>query len=85
MAKHGPRIVYRQCRIRSHKTPACKIPKGFIHVQAGFHDTIVTVTDVGGRVVSWASASTCGFMGAKRGTPFAAQSATRSAIHPVIG
>jgi small subunit ribosomal protein S11 len=85
MAKHGPRIVYRRRRIRSRKTAARKIPKGVIHVQAGFHNTIVTVTDVRGQVVCWASAGTCGFRGAKKGTPFAAQTAAGSAIRPVVG
>ncbi|KAL2938619.1 30S ribosomal protein S11 chloroplastic, partial [Bienertia sinuspersici] len=52
-----------------------KIPKVVILVQASFNNTIVTVTDVRGRVVSWASAGTGGFKGTKRGTPFAAQTA----------
>jgi len=52
MAKHEPRIVYRRRRIRSRKTIARKIPKGIIHVQAGFHNTIATVMDVGSHLVS---------------------------------
>nr|AKZ24195.1 ribosomal protein S11 [Silene antirrhina] len=73
----------RNGRISSRKS-ARKIPKGIIHVQASFSNTIVTVTDVRGRVVSWASAGTCGFKGTKRGTPFAAQTAARNAIHTVV-
>nr|YP_005089447.1 ribosomal protein S11 [Silene noctiflora]AEC04198.1 ribosomal protein S11 [Silene noctiflora]WFF47196.1 ribosomal protein S11 [Silene noctiflora] len=61
-----------------------KIPKGIIHVQAGWSNTIVTVTDVRGGVVSWSSAGTCGFKGRKRGTPFAAQTATVDAIQTVV-
>nr|YP_009486923.1 ribosomal protein S11 [Tylosema fassoglense]YP_010528505.1 ribosomal protein S11 [Tylosema esculentum]AWB13146.1 ribosomal protein S11 [Tylosema fassoglense]UJY53533.1 ribosomal protein S11 [Tylosema esculentum]UXW65319.1 ribosomal protein S11 [Tylosema esculentum] len=60
-----------------------KIPKGIIHVQASFNNTIVTVTDVRGRVISWSSAGTCGFKGPRKGTPFAAQTAARDAIRPV--
>nr|YP_008965591.1 ribosomal protein S11 [Phelipanche purpurea]CDH98338.1 ribosomal protein S11 [Phelipanche purpurea] len=56
------------------------IPKGIIHIQASLHNTIVTVTDMIGRVVSWSSAGTCGFKGPRRGTPFAAQTATEKAI-----
>lgn len=46
-------------RLGSRKS-ARRIPKGLIHVQASFNNTIVTVTDVRGRVVYWASAGTCG-------------------------
>lgn len=76
----GP-IRYR--RIRSRKSVR-KIPKGIIHVQANFHNTIVTVTDVRGRVVSWSSAGTCGFKSTKKGTPFAALTAAENAIGPVV-
>nr|WLS51118.1 ribosomal protein S11 [Knorringia sibirica]WQB38225.1 ribosomal protein S11 [Knorringia sibirica] len=84
MAKPIPRVgSHRNRRINSRKS-ARKIPKGVIYVQAGFNNTIVTVTDVRGRVVSWASAGTCGFKGAKRGTPFAAQTAAGNAISKVV-
>ncbi|KAJ4699832.1 30S ribosomal protein S11, chloroplastic [Melia azedarach] len=62
---------------------ARRIPKGVIHVQASFNNTIVTVTDVRGRVISWSSAGTCGFRGTRRGTPFAAQTAAGNAIRTV--
>ena len=60
-----------------------RIPKGVIHVQASFNNTIVTVTDVRGRVIAWSSAGTCGFKGTRRGTPFAAQTAAVNAIRTV--
>ncbi|KAE9594050.1 30S ribosomal protein S11 [Lupinus albus] len=47
-------------RIGSRKY-ARKISKGVIHVQASFNNTIVTITDVQGRVISWSFAGTCGF------------------------
>nr|YP_004769661.1 ribosomal protein S11 [Spirodela polyrhiza]YP_010718735.1 ribosomal protein S11 [Lemna turionifera]AUD57931.1 ribosomal protein S11 [Landoltia punctata]CAI2546893.1 ribosomal protein S11 [Spirodela intermedia]AEK94373.1 ribosomal protein S11 [Spirodela polyrhiza]QHB79394.1 ribosomal protein S11 [Spirodela polyrhiza]WDQ44338.1 ribosomal protein S11 [Lemna turionifera] len=84
MIKPIPRISSRRNgRIGSRKTGR-RIPKGIIHVQASFNNTIVTVTDVRGRVVSWSSAGTSGFKGAKRGTPFAAQSAAVNAIRTVV-
>lgn len=84
MIKPIPRISSRRNgRIGSRKTGR-RIPKGIIHVQATFNNTIVTVTDVRGRVVSWSSAGTSGFKGAKRGTPFAAQSAAVNAIRTVV-
>nr|YP_010318643.1 ribosomal protein S11 [Corydalis trisecta]QHE65894.1 ribosomal protein S11 [Corydalis trisecta]UFP91508.1 ribosomal protein S11 [Corydalis trisecta]ULX45316.1 ribosomal protein S11 [Corydalis trisecta] len=61
-----------------------RIPKGVIHVQAGLNNTIVTVTDVRGQVVSWASAGTCGFRTARKATPFAAQTAAGNALRPVV-
>nr|YP_009514348.1 ribosomal protein S11 [Macrosolen cochinchinensis]AXB38643.1 ribosomal protein S11 [Macrosolen cochinchinensis] len=66
----------------SKNTP--KIQKGIIHVQASLNNTIVTVTDVRGRVISWSSAGTCGFKGPKRGTPFAAQTAAENVINTVV-
>nr|YP_010567341.1 ribosomal protein S11 [Plicosepalus acaciae]UZC33550.1 ribosomal protein S11 [Plicosepalus acaciae] len=66
----------------SKNTP--RIQKGVIHVQASFNNTIVTVTDVRGRVISWSSAGTCGFKGPKRGTPFAAQTAAENVINTVV-
>nr|AYC63704.1 30S ribosomal protein S11 [Aphyllon epigalium subsp. epigalium]AYC63741.1 30S ribosomal protein S11 [Aphyllon epigalium subsp. notocalifornicum] len=74
---------YRNIRIGARKN-ACKIPKGVIHVQASFNNTIVTVTDIRGRVVSWSSAGTCGFKGTRRGTPFAAQRSVVNAIRTAI-
>ncbi|GLS61601.1 30S ribosomal protein S11 [Methylobacterium haplocladii] len=61
-----------------------RIQKGVIFVQASFNNTIITVTDVRGRVVSWSSAGTCGFKGKRRGTPFAAQTAARNALVRVV-
>nr|YP_009557422.1 ribosomal protein S11 [Kewa sp. GY-2019]QBC72149.1 ribosomal protein S11 [Kewa sp. GY-2019] len=80
MAKPIRRISSRRNgRIRVRKSVR-KIPKGVIHVQASLRNTIVTVTDVRGQVVSWASAGTCGFRGTKKKTPFAAQTTTYNAI-----
>ncbi|XP_022001212.1 DNA-directed RNA polymerase subunit alpha [Helianthus annuus] len=82
MAKAIPKKGSRG-RISSRKSIR-KIPKGVIRIQASFNNTIVTVTDVRGRVVSWSSAGTCGFQGTRRGTPFAAQTAAANAIRAVV-
>nr|YP_009169385.1 ribosomal protein S11 [Clematis terniflora]YP_009537105.1 ribosomal protein S11 [Clematis uncinata]YP_009654239.1 ribosomal protein S11 [Clematis brachyura]YP_010047350.1 ribosomal protein S11 [Clematis taeguensis]YP_010216346.1 ribosomal protein S11 [Clematis florida]YP_010382874.1 ribosomal protein S11 [Clematis patens]YP_010439541.1 ribosomal protein S11 [Clematis cadmia]YP_010441113.1 ribosomal protein S11 [Clematis hexapetala]YP_010441386.1 ribosomal protein S11 [Clematis lancifolia len=84
MTKTITRIGSRKSgRISSRKTGR-RIPKGVIHVQASFNNTIVTITDIRGRVVSWSSAGTCGFKGTRRGTPFAAQTAAANAIRTVV-
>ncbi|MBT9312314.1 30S ribosomal protein S11 [Leptothoe kymatousa] len=55
------------------------VPNGVVHIQSTFNNTIVTITDTKGDAVSWASAGSSGFKGAKKGTPFAAQTAADSA------
>jgi small subunit ribosomal protein S11 len=55
------------------------IPNGVAHIQSTFNNTIVTISDTRGDVISWASAGSSGFKGAKKGTPFAAQTAADSA------
>ncbi len=54
------------------------IVQGKVHIQSTFNNTIVTSTDMYGNAVAWASAGTSGFKGARKGTPFAAQSAAES-------
>jgi small subunit ribosomal protein S11 len=51
------------------------VTQGIIHIQSSFNNTIVTVTDRNGDVLTWASAGTVGFKGSRKSTPFAAQRA----------
>lgn len=55
------------------------VPSGMAHIRSTFNNTIVTITDINGEAISWASAGSSGFKGAKKGTPFAAQTAADSA------
>lgn len=55
------------------------VPHGKCFIQAGFGNTIVTMTDATGEVVSWSSAGHLGFKGSRKGTPFAAQMAAEDA------
>ncbi len=57
------------------------IPVGIVHIQATFNNTIVTITDPEGGAVSWSSAGSLGFRGSQKGTPFAAQQASMTAIN----
>jgi len=52
---------------------------GIAHIQASFNNTIVTITDRQGNVISWSSPGTVGFKGSKKSTPFAAQVAAGDA------
>ena len=55
------------------------VPIGIVHIQSTFNNAIITITDLQGNVVSWASAGTLGFKGSRKGTPFAAQQAAYEA------
>ena len=55
------------------------IEKGAAHIRSTFNNTIVTITDVNGNAVSWASAGEMGFKGSRKSTPFAAQTAAEQA------
>ena len=55
------------------------VPHGVAHVHATFNNTIITISDPMGNVVSWASSGGQGFKGSRKGTPFAAQTAARTA------
>jgi small subunit ribosomal protein S11 len=52
---------------------------GIVHINSTFNNTIVTISDLKGDTISWASAGSVGFKGARKGTPFAAQTAAEKA------
>ncbi len=55
------------------------VTRGVAHVKSTFNNTMVTITDMNGETISWASAGTVGFKGARKSTPFAAGRAAESA------
>jgi small subunit ribosomal protein S11 len=57
------------------------VPHGIAHIQASFNNTIVTIADLEGRVISWKSSGSLGFRGSRKGTPFAAQQAAMNAAN----
>jgi small subunit ribosomal protein S11 len=60
------------------------IPNGIAHIQATFNNTIVSITDINGNVVSWSSAGSRGFKGSRKSTPFAAQQAAEDAARKAM-
>ena len=58
---------------------------GVVHIQSTFNNTIVTITNLAGDTISWASAGSSGFKGARKGTPFAAQTAAEKAALDALG
>ena len=66
---------------RKGKKEKKHVVHGIAHVHASFNNTVVTITDLEGNVVSWSSAGTLGFKGSRKGTPFAAQQAATTAAN----
>jgi len=60
------------------------VPNGVAHIQSTFNNTIVSITDTSGAVIAWSSAGTSGFKGARKGTPFAAQTAAEAAARRAV-
>jgi small subunit ribosomal protein S11 len=65
--------------VRGKKKERKYIENGQAHIRSSFNNTIVTITDMNGNTISWASAGGLGFRGSKKNTPFAAQSAAEAA------
>src|SRR6195256_6464300 len=60
------------------------VAAGHAHIKSTFNNTIVTITDPTGAVISWASAGTVGFKGSRKSTPFAAQMAAENAARKAM-
>ena len=73
-AKTGKKKAFKKKEKRS-------VPMGRVHVQASFNNTIITITDPMGNVISWSSSGSLGFRGSRKGTPFAAQQASLTAAN----
>ena len=73
MAKPGKRV--------RKKVEKKNIANGIAHIQATFNNTIITITDVTGNVISWCTSGSKGFRGSRKSTPFAAQMAAEDAAN----
>jgi small subunit ribosomal protein S11 len=73
-AKQGKKKTFKK-REKKH------VSTGVVHIQATFNNTLVTVSDSAGNVVSWSRSGSLGFRGSRKGTPFAAQQAAQKAAH----
>lgn len=70
---------------RAARRATRNIPYGQAHIFATFNNTIVTLTDQSGNVVTWASAGTSGFKGSRKSTPYAARLAAQNAADAAQG
>lgn len=73
-AKQGKKKTFKK-KEKKHVT------SGVVHIQATFNNTMVTIADTNGNVISWSSSGSLGFRGSRKGTPFAAQQAAQKAAH----
>jgi len=78
MAKAASATAAKKTTVKRRKDRK-NIAKGSVHILSSFNNTIVTITDVNGNAVSWASAGGLGFRGSKKSTAFAAQMAAETA------
>jgi small subunit ribosomal protein S11 len=69
---------------RTKKREKKNILNGVVHIQSTFNNTIVTITDPAGNIVSWSSAGVQGFKGSRKSTPFAAQMAAEDAARKAM-
>lgn len=71
--RRGPRRVRRD------------VPRAQAHIQSTFNNTIITISDLNGDVITWSSAGTVGFKGSRKSTPYAAQLAAQQAARQAMG
>jgi|TARA_B100000524_G_scaffold348458_1_gene253126 small subunit ribosomal protein S11 len=73
-------------KIKSTTTKKAKVTNsvGVAHIQSTFNNTIITITDTIGNTIAWSSAGAVGFKGARKGTPFAAQTASEAATTTAV-
>jgi small subunit ribosomal protein S11 len=79
VAKKGGRPVARTRR-RDRKN----VERGHAHIRSSFNNTIITITDPAGNVISWSSSGAQGMKGSRKGTPFAAQLAAETAARKAV-
>jgi small subunit ribosomal protein S11 len=65
-------MAERKRAVKQRRRERKNVPVGHVHVQASFNNTIITITDPAGAVISWGSAGIAGFKGSRKSTPYAA-------------
>lgn len=71
--------------VKTKKKVAKHVPAGVVHVKATFNNTIISITDPSGKVISWASAGKAGFSGSRKSSAFAATLAAQDAAKVAMG
>ena len=71
-------------KTKGRKRERKSVPRGRAYVQSTFNNTLITITDPNGNVLSWASAGQAGFKGSRKSTPYAAQIASETAARKAM-
>ena len=66
-------MAERKKPVKQRRRERKNVPQGHVHIQATFNNTIITITDLNGAVISWGSAGVAGFKGSRKSTPYAAE------------
>ncbi len=72
-------MVQRRAAQRTRRRERKSVPRGRVYIKSTFNNTVISLTDPNGNVLSWGSAGTAGFKGSRKSTPFAAQMAAEQA------
>ena len=72
MIKKGQKAIKKKIKRR--------LSKGIIYIKSNFNNTVITLTNLKGDTIAWSSAGSCGFKGARKGTPFAAKIAIETIL-----
>jgi len=83
-SRTGAEISMAKRTTRTKKREKKNILNGVVHIRSTFNNTIVTITDPAGNIVSWSSAGVQGFKGSRKSTPFAAQMAAEDAARKAM-
>ena len=62
-------MAERKRAVKQRRKERKHVPQGHVHIQASFNNTIITITDPAGAVISWGSAGIAGFKGSRKSTP----------------
>ena len=77
-------MAERKRAVKQRRREKKNVPQGHAHVQASFNNTIITITDLTGAVVSWGSAGVAGFKGSRKSTPYAAALSAETAARKAM-
>ncbi len=84
MAKQEQKAPPKRAGVRVRKKITRTVPSGIAHVKATFNNTIVSITDLAGNVISWASAGKANFSGSRKSSAFAATVAAQNAARDAM-
>ena len=78
-------MAERKKAVKQRRRERKNVPQGHVHIQATFNNTIITITDLNGAVISWGSAGVAGFKGSRKSTPYAAALSADGAAKRAMG